>query len=175
MTHWKQPEMHGGINLFGIKFKPAAFAVFYNYTSLRDMTDRTVDFEKKLSPEVGKIRKGGVKYLDRFFMEKLSVPKHQLFPVIEDIQQYHGGLPVEMIAKRHFITERQLERKFNQYLGVGPREFSSFVRYQFAVENIKKNTRGKSLHDIARECGYYDHAHLTHQVKKYSGLLPSEL
>lgn len=175
MTRCKQPSIHCGIKLFGIRFKPAAFAAFFNYTSLRAVTDNTIDFDKKLSPLPGKIIREGIGYLNKFFLEKFAVPRHSLFPVIAEMQQYHGTLPVEMIAKRHFITGRQLERKFNEYLGVSPREFSSFVRYRFAVDEIKKNISQKSLQQIARECGYYDHAHLTHQVKKYTGLLPSEL
>jgi AraC-like DNA-binding protein len=175
MTHCKLPFMDGGIQLFGIRFKPGAFAAFYQYASLREFTDRTIDFEKKLSPSPVKIKKYGIAYLDQFYLDRFAAPKHSLFPVLEDMQQYHGTLPVEMIAKKHFITGRQLERKFNQFVGVNPREFSSFVRYQFAAKKIKNNLSKKTLHEIARQCGYYDHSHLVQAIKKYSGLLPSQL
>lgn len=128
-----------------------------------------------LAPSPAKILKYGIPYLDQFFLDRFSLPKHPLFPIIADIQQNHGIIPVEKLAKKHFITARQLERHFNQQLGVSPKEFCSFVRYQYSYAMIRSNNGGKSLHDIARECGYYDHSHLTHVIKKYTGSLPSQL
>ena len=33
----------------------------------------------------------------------------------------------------------------------------------------------RSLLDIAFECGFYDHSHLTNEIKKNTGFSPSEL
>jgi AraC-like DNA-binding protein len=175
MTHCKEPVMHPGTRLFGIRFKPAAFAAFFEYASLKEITDISVDFEKKMAPPMEKIIKHGLPWLNQYFLDKLTTPKHTLFPVIADIQQQHGLIPVETLAKKHFITTRQLERQFNQYLGVSPKEFTSFVRYQYTYDRIRNNYSNQSLHDIAIDCGYYDHAHLTNEIKKYTGLPPSQI
>lgn len=175
MTCSKLPNMHSGIRLFGIRFKPGAFAAFFKYASLREITDRTVDFEKQLAPSRDLFAKHGINYLNRFFLDKLSTPKHALFPIIADIQRQHGNVVVEALAKKHFVTTRQLERQFNQYLGVSPKEFSSFTRFRYTYEKIRNNTRQQSLTDIALECGYHDHAHLTNEIKRFTGLPPSKL
>jgi AraC-like DNA-binding protein len=175
MTCSKHPTMHGGIRLFGIRFKPGAFAAFFKYASLREITDRTVDFEKQLAPPPELTTAKGIPYLNRFFLDKLSMPKHTLFPIIADIQRQRGNIPVEVLAKKHFVTTRQLERQFNQYLGVSPKEFSSFARFRYTYEKIRNNSSLQSLNDIALECGYYDHAHLTNEIKRYTGLPPSQL
>jgi AraC-like DNA-binding protein len=60
-------------------------------------------------------------------------------------------------------------------VGISPKEYINFVRYQFALQQIKQNNSQKSLLDIAIETGFYDHSHLTNEIKKYSGLLPSQL
>src|SRR5688500_10194928 len=51
MKHFKIVEMKPETNLLGIRFKPAAFSSFYKFTSLHQITDITVEFEEKLSPD----------------------------------------------------------------------------------------------------------------------------
>lgn len=52
MTHYKDAILRPGTNLLGIRFKPAAFAVFYSYASLHEVTDISVEFDKKLTPVI---------------------------------------------------------------------------------------------------------------------------
>jgi len=69
---------------------------------------------------------------------------------------------------------RQLERIFIRHMGIGPKAFINFVRYQFALQNIRQNYPDQSLVDLSFDCGYYDHAHLANEIKKYSGISPSQ-
>ena|SRR5688572_17624546 len=112
MTRFKETHMNAGTKLLGIRFKPAAFSLFYKFSSLHEVTDQTVEFEKKLAPDLAKTVRHSTAYLNHFFLNRLSRPKHKLMPVIEDIQQQKGQLDVHTLAKRHFITTRQLERHF---------------------------------------------------------------
>nr|WP_291142910.1 AraC family transcriptional regulator [Flavobacterium sp. UBA7680] len=49
------------------------------------------------------------------------------------------------------------------------------VRFQNTLNVIKNADQNRNLFDISFECGFYDHSHLTNNIKKYSGLTPSEL
>lgn len=175
MTRFKETNINPETNLLGIRFKPAAFSAFYKFNSLHEVTDQTVEFEKTLSPDLQKIIQYSTAYLNHFFLNKLSKPKHNLIPVIADIQNHKGQLNVNKLAQRHFTTKRQLERSFKQHVGIGPKEFINFVRYQFTLSVIKNRASNRSLLDIAFECGYYDHSHLTNEVKRYTGVAPSQL
>jgi AraC-like DNA-binding protein len=175
MTRSKVTTRRPGTKLLGIRFKPAAFSAFYDFSSLHETTDQTIELEKTLSPDIGKMMRYSTNDFDRFFINKLSAPKHILFPVVADIQNQKGQLTVKTLAQRHFTTTRQLERSFKQHIGISPKEFISLTRYQFALQKIKNNPSGRSLADIAFEYGYYDHAHLTHELKKYTGDVPSLL
>ena len=53
--------------------------------------------------------------------------------------------------------------------------YSGEVRYQTTFREIKNNTSQKSLLQIAFECGYYDHSHLTNEMKRYTGVAPAQL
>jgi AraC-like DNA-binding protein len=88
------------------------------------------------------------------------------------------------------MTERQLERRFNEQIGISPKEFINLTRFRQAFVKIQlggiplggappggapQNQHKRSLADIAWECGYYDHAHLTNDFKRYAGSAPTEL
>jgi AraC-like DNA-binding protein len=175
MTSFKLTGMLPETKLLGIRFKPAAFSAFYNYASLHEVTDQTIEFEKVLSPDLKKTLDYSTAYLNHFFLNKLSKPKHCLLPVVANIQNHKGLLNLSTLAQEHFTTVRQLERNFKRYIGVSPKEFINLVRYQFTLQKIQNNATNKSLLDLAFECGYYDHSHLTNEIKKYTGVAPSQL
>jgi AraC-like DNA-binding protein len=175
MSHFKMIEMSPGARLFGIRFKPAAFSAFYRFTSLDQVTDTTIEFEEKPVPDLNKIILDSSRYLDRFFLNRLTQPIHMLLPVVADIENNRGQVTVNELAKRHFITTRQLERGFKQYIGVSPKEFINFIRYRSVAPVIQNKSADTSLSDIAFEHGYYDHSHLTNTIKRYTGVSPSQL
>src|SRR6185369_6971598 len=43
MTKYMEPVMVEQTHLLGIRFKPAAFSVFYEYASLHEFTDTTIE------------------------------------------------------------------------------------------------------------------------------------
>lgn len=174
-THYNENTIRSDTKLLGIRFKPAAFSVFYKFSSLHEFTDQHIEFEKGLAPDIQKTRQYSTAYLNQFFLDKLSDPKHPLLPVIQDIQLQQGQLTVKNLAQRHFTTARQLERHFRYHTGVSPKEFISLVRYQFTYHKIRNNSSNSSLLQIAFESGYYDHSHLTSEIKRYTGIVPSQI
>jgi AraC-like DNA-binding protein len=175
MTRFKETNMNLETRLIGIRFKPAAFSTFYKFSSLHEVTDTTVDFESILSPDVYKTIKYSTAYLDQFLLKRLALSKHNLFNVIADIQYHKGQINVQNLAKRQCTTIRQLERSFKTQLGISPKEYIKLVRFQFAFELLKNKSTDQSLLDIAVHCGYYDHAHLTNEIKYFTGTSPSKL
>ena len=174
MTGFKKVEMVSETKLLGVRFKPAAFPFFYKFSSLHEITDVTIEFEKKLSPDLQKTVRYSASYLDDFFIKRLSTPKNILLPVIADLQHHKGRMDVSALAEKHCMTIRELQRRFKQQIGIGPKEFSNITRYQFAHAIIQNGVSNRSLLDIAFECGYYDHSHLTNEFKRFTGIVPSE-
>ena len=175
MTHFKENIIQSKTKLLGIRFKPAALSVFYKFSSLHEITNGNIEFEKDLCPDIQKTIKYSAAYLDQFFLNKLSMPKYSLRPIIDDINLYQGKIRIKDLAQRHFVTPRQLERRFKYDIGISPKEFINVVRYQSAYSQLKNNRLNKSLLQIAYESGYYDHSHLTNEIKKYTGSLPSQI
>lgn len=173
MKNFKIVEMKPETKLLGIRFKPAAFSAFYKFTSLHQITDITVEFEKKLSPDLKQVILNSSEYLNQFFINKLTQPRHFLLPVVADIKNCKGQISVSELATLHFTTTKQLERNFKTYVGVSPKEFINLVRFQSVLPVIQNKSSKRSLLEIALEHGYYDHSHLANEIKRYTGLAPT--
>ncbi|TDQ08219.1 helix-turn-helix domain-containing protein [Pedobacter metabolipauper] len=175
MTTFKVHIIRAEAKLLGIRFKPAALSYFFKFQSLHEFTDQNIELEKGMYPNIHEINSLTIAQLNQFFLSKLSKPKHSLLPVIDYIHQNKGCVNVADLAKKHFTTTRQLERHFQSHVGLSPKEFTNLVRYQFTYKKIRNNISNRSLLQIAYESGYYDHAHLTNEIRKFTGVNPSQL
>jgi AraC-like DNA-binding protein len=173
MTTARNSFVHAGNKLIGVRFKPAAFSSFFKFTSLNAVTDQTIEFDRSLSPDLHKLEMQPVAYLNSFFLHRLKHSGHHLTAVVKDMERTNGQMNISDLAKRHHMTARQLERHFQQYIGTTPKAFANIVRFRAALAKIRDNSQQDSLLSIAFDCGYYDHAHLTNDIKRYTGLTPS--
>lgn len=175
MTTYKDSLIDEGTHLVGVCLKPARFANFYRYAPQEDLVNETVELDASRSFNLSETMECPKSYFDRFYTERMNSRENRLGPVIEDIHSSFGGLSVHELSKKHFTTERQLERDFRRLTGLGPKQYSKIVRFRCALASIKSPARKQSLLDIAVECGYYDHAHLSNEVRRITGLWPSQL
>ncbi|MBK1439641.1 AraC family transcriptional regulator [Parapedobacter sp. ISTM3] len=175
MTSFKDSFIDTDTHLIGVCLKPAAFANFYSYAPQNELTNDTVEFEKSNSFDVDKTFDNPFNYFDCFFSDRIKSKSNQLQSVINDIHATNGQIGMYELSKRNFTTVRQLERNFKKFIGLSPKEYSNIIRFQHALELIKNPDRNRSLLGIAFECGYYDHSHLTNEIKRNTGLSPSQL
>lgn len=175
MNSFKDSFIDSDTHLLGVCLKPATFANFYNYASQNELTNDTVEFEKSNSFNVDKMLYNPFNYFDHFFSERIKSKNNRLHSVINDIYSTNGQISIYELSKRNFITVRQLERNFKKLIGLSPKEYSNIIRFQNALSLIKNSDKSRSLLDIAVECGYYDHSHLSNEIKRITGLSPSLL
>jgi AraC-like DNA-binding protein len=79
------------------------------------------------------------------------------------------GAAVEALAAEQFVSRRQLERDFRQWIGTSPRHLSQVARVQ-AVS--RKAQAGATLADIAADLGFCDQAHMSRVVRTLTGQTP---
>ena len=175
MNSFKDSFIDNDTHLLGVCLKPATFANFYSYASQNELTNDTIEFEKSNSFNVDKTLANPFNYFDYFFSDRIKSKSNQLQSVVNDIHSTNGQISVFELSKRNFTTVRQLERNFKKYIGLSPKEYSNIIRFQNALSIIKNSNQNRSLLDIAFECGYYDHSHLTNEIKRNTGLSPSVL
>jgi AraC-like DNA-binding protein len=175
MTSFKDTLIDTDTHLLGVCLRPATFSNFYSYAPQNELIDSTIEFDHPYSFNIEKIIKNPSHYLNNFFIERFRNKHRPLQSVIEEIHNTNGQLSIHEIAKRNCTTVRQLERNFKIHIGITPKEYSNIVRFQNALSIIKKPSNEQSLLDIAFECGFYDHSHLTNEIKRNTGFAPSQL
>ena len=173
MTSFKDSFIDTDTHLVGVCLKPATFANFFNYASQNELVNDTIELEKSNSFHIDKTLENPFGYFDQFFSERKKSKNNQLQPALNDIHATNGQISIYELAKRNFTTVRQLERSFKKLIGLTPKEYSNIIRFQHALSLIKHSKQNRSLLDIAFECGYYDHSHLSNEIKRNTGLSPS--
>ena len=86
--------------------------------------------------------------------------------VMNDILWHQGTLEINQLAKQNFISSRQMERLFSEYIGMTPKKLSNLVRYQCLWRDIVS----QSNFDIASavsKYGYTDLSHMMREFKRY--------
>lgn len=81
---------------------------------------------------------------------------------------------VEAIAGTLGISARQLQRRFVEAVGYGPKRFQRIVRLQRLLACTRRNA-AQSLAALALEVGYADQSHMTREVRELAGTVPREL
>jgi AraC-like DNA-binding protein len=84
-----------------------------------------------------------------------------------------GSADVVEVAERVYVSERQLQRRFVERVGYGPKTFQRIARFQRAVGQLGRD--GAVLARAAASAGYADQAHLTRESRRLAGLSPREL
>lgn len=85
-----------------------------------------------------------------------------------------GALSVNQLTENTGISQRHLSRKFQQYIGLSPKEYLRVSRFVQSLQHLKKYP-GQSLTQIAYESGYYDQAHFIRDYNAYTGHTPGEV
>jgi AraC-like DNA-binding protein len=84
--------------------------------------------------------------------------------------RHHGTLSVRELARQGGISERQLEREFNDIVGLAPKIFSRILRFQRVFQAFEQNAKWV---DVALECGYYDQPHLIADFRQFAATTPT--
>ncbi|MDA0638595.1 helix-turn-helix transcriptional regulator [Nonomuraea sp. MCN248] len=82
------------------------------------------------------------------------------------------GRGVREVAWELGLSERQLHRRSVASFGYAPKTLQRIVRFQRALRLARS---GVPLADVAATAGYTDQAHLSHDVKRLSGVTLSRL
>lgn len=84
----------------------------------------------------------------------------------------HSGAAVGAAGREAGLSERQLERRFNSVVGIGPKAFQRISPFQ---QFLASQGNGASLAERAQRAGYADQSHLTREVRRLAGTTPSQL
>jgi AraC-like DNA-binding protein len=136
------------------------------------------------------------KRLDHIFQNPLLEEKKLIECLSEYLQNYPGSpseIPaylrfalfaltnpktnINPLAQKLGISRKQLERKFQEVVGLNPSEYRSVHRVLSLVRNpehYQTNNPDLRLTDLAQIFEYTDQSHFNHDFKRNSGSIPKE-
>lgn len=103
---------------------------------------------------------------------RLNRMNSNVMNAVRDIISGRGAVRTADLAARNAVSVRQLERWFNDNMGISPKGFSSLVRYQMVWQELC--FRGGDIFDLAEKYGYYDQAHLLNDFRKHHSMTPKQ-
>ncbi|MBS2098409.1 AraC family transcriptional regulator [Carboxylicivirga linearis] len=186
LKNYHDLKVTGNLSLFAIYFLPNGISMFldlpiketFNYSIplrllIKDKVNQLEDdlslaetFEQRIAISenflITQIQKNEKKYkYDR------------IRNVINHINQAKGIIDIEDLASKTFLSRKQFERTFSDFIGTSPKQFLKVVRFQNAIYEKSKNTE-LNLTEIAHKCGYFDQSHMINEFKALSGRTPTD-
>lgn len=164
---------------FGIRFKPAVFAHLIKIDS-NQYLNKIVPL-KSLSHDLcaqiivnKKDELQTVNTLNRLFeplFEKIEF-NQKIIKAVDTIINHRGNIALKELEEDIALSNRQLRRLFQNYLGYSPKKFCNIVRFFVLFKELIKNN-GENLSLKAYDFGYYNQSHLNKEFKKFSSFFPT--
>lgn len=113
--------------------------------------------------------------LTDFLIKKINYKKAAdalIAGVITQIKTAPETLSVGELLKENKVSERQLERRFKQFIGIPPKMFIRLTRFENAQKRLRLNQFDK-ISDVAYDLGYSDHSHFNRDFKEFSSFIPT--
>lgn len=91
---------------------------------------------------------------------------------LDRIRYKNGIITIKELSSNEYISERHLNRLFNEHIGINAKLFLRLVRINQSMSLLKK-TGYESNINIAQTLGYFDQAHFIHDFKQICGVTPN--
>lgn len=115
-----------------------------------------------------------IRILETFFLRKsvdLRNTDQFFLEAMDSVYRSQGMVEINQLARKVHISERQLERKFKQFVGLSPKKFCEIVRFHHLLRQLRPDIPQK-ISSAAYDCGYYDSSHLNSHFRKITGITP---
>lgn len=113
-----------------------------------------------------------IEYFLMKFLETYRRPKSWLDMAVGKVFYGCNAARLKEVSSDLFISDRQLQRRFGEAVGVGPKTFQRISRLETVLKHLLLNQNRDYL-AFALEHGYYDQSHFIKEFKEYVGESPS--
>jgi AraC-like DNA-binding protein len=167
----------------GVRFRPGvAHAVFgVPAAHLTDLSaplaelwsdaDAALDEARRATDVVQRVR-----VVQQMLMRRLATrpaPPADVGAAVRMIARARGNLSIAALGPALGMTRQHLARCFARDVGVSPKMFARVARMRAVVATVRRATYAAvDWSRVALDAGYYDQAHLVHEVKALTGLTP---
>ncbi len=174
-------QMRKGTGCLAVCFYPGMAYRFF-HLSMHELTDTTAalaDIWKDMAAEIEEKLANApdnavrVAVVQHYLARQLTIGQDdkQVARCLYQAQLSSGPLSVKQLTENTGISQRHLSRRFQQCIGLSPKEYLRVNRFVRSLQHLK-NYPVRSLTDIAYESGYYDQAHFIRDYRDFTGHTP---
>ena len=167
----------------GIEFNPQGVYLFFHFTlneiqnKIYSLSDVLGNIGKQLVEQMNNTTSPQQKIvvLQQFLLNQLSLQNEDLIfeYCIEKITSSKGKITIKELEKKTGYSSRWLNMKFNDKLGVSPKNLCSITRFkQYYQAFISGNEKTFFRNDFYEF--YYDQSHFIKDFKRFTGLPPTK-
>lgn len=173
----------GEMDMFIVVLQPSALFKLFKIAAV-EMNDQTIPFTE-LTGHSGNLliekvqtlteNAATIAAIEAFLFNRFHQNSHAEQMISFSIQQIcaqKGMNSMAAMLKNIPASERQLERKFREHIGLSPKKFADIIRFQNFLKCFRQASTTVNLSELSYFCGYYDQAHLNNCFKKFTGLTP---
>jgi AraC-like DNA-binding protein len=180
---WSRSLLGSG-RVFGVKFRPGAFAPFFS-RPIHELTDRVLPWAQLFGAEGSALESAlladeedeqRARRFEGFLAPRMPPPdpdRSQVTDIVEFALASPGLCRVADLARAVGLPARSLQRLFRRYLGVTPKWTLRRFRMQEAAQRVAQGGR-PDWAELAIELGYFDQAHFASDFKAQLGKTPTE-
>ena len=112
-----------------------------------------------------------ISFIEHILLKRLYYVRENIVVnnTIQNILLNKGSLGIANLAKESFVSTRQLERLFHEYVGITPKKLSNLIRCQFLWRDVLAEPDFDVLSAV-HKYGYTDQSHLLREFKRYHSM-----
>ena len=171
--------LNGKFRTVGVCFYPSALKSLFRFNA-SELTDSCVD----LTLVMDQLKEPLANSMS--LSEKIDIFSSRIWDVVrkkepaEDkatdfairrIVESNGTIQLRKLQKELQLSERGLQRRFDQYVGISPKLFSRVCQFQASLTQLRKSAF-HNLSDNAFDNGYADQSHFIRTFKEFAGFSP---
>jgi len=176
--------LNNSFHYIGVRFLPTMFPQLFKinaadlsnrFENLKNVVPATSDFitdNFETHQSFNEIKKT----LDKYFIDLIAKNAldndSRLYNAIETILKNFGVVDIEQDLNTG-ISQRQLRRLFEFYIGDTAKSFAKVVRFQ-NILRAKPSSQSLRQNKLFFDIGYYDQSHFIKEFKNFYGVTPSK-
>lgn len=177
-------EGSGPVGTIGVEFKPSSAYRFFPFP-LSETTNLVHDTDLLLGAEGAALHRAigaretvaeKVDEVQRFLLARLERTRRDDWVVdygVNEIVRSGGLITMEELSSRLGVSQRYVQRKFNDGVGVRPKTFASIVRFQRFFRLMAQGAAAPGSLQSEIYDAYFDQPHFIRDWKRFTGLSPS--
>jgi AraC-like DNA-binding protein len=172
----------GQVELIGVRFQEGGAYPFLGLP-LKELRNATTLLEALDEAELLRLQQrlvearslsARINLMEEWLLGRLAQGKERqaLIPAsLARLRGSQGRLPISRLAQEFAISQRQLERLYQNQVGLSPKQYAQLLRVETARLALKQKQVASTTH-LAAELGFSDQSHFIREFSAVVGLTP---